>query len=50
MNYVKILKGWPLQDAPSKQKKKTKLVQLRYKSFETGRFLPGRNEEANYVE
>jgi len=22
MNYVKILKGWPLQDAPSKQKKK----------------------------
>ena len=44
MNHVKIFKGWPLQDAPSK------LVQLWYKSFPQGRFLPGGNEEANYVE
>jgi len=44
MNHVKIFKGWPLQDAPSK------LVQLWYKSFPPGRFLPGGNEEANYVE
>jgi len=44
MNHVKIFKGWPLQDAPSM------LVQLRYKSFPPGRFLPGGNEEANYVE
>ena len=44
MNHVKIFKGWPLQDAPSM------LVQLWYKSFPPGRFLPGGNEEANYVE
>jgi len=44
MNHVKIFKGWPLQDAPSK------LVQLWYKSFPPGRFLPRGNEEANYVE
>jgi len=44
MNHVKIFKGWPLQDAPSK------LVQLWYKSFPPGRFLPVGNEEANYVE
>ena len=44
MNHVRIFKGWALQDAPSK------LVQLWYKSFPPGRFLPGRNEEANYVE
>ena len=44
MNSVKIFKGWPLQDAPSM------LVQLWYKSFPPGRFLPGGNEEANYVE
>ena len=34
MNHVKIFKGGPLQDAPSK------LVQLWYKSFPPGRFLP----------
>jgi len=44
MNHVKIFKGWTLQDAPSK------LVQLWYKSFPPGRFLPGGNEEANCVE
>jgi len=44
MDHVKIFKGWPLQDAPSK------LVQLWYKSFPPGRFLPGGNEEANCVE
>ena len=44
MNHVKIFKGWPLRDAPSK------LVRLWYKSFRPGMFLPGRNEEANYVE
>jgi len=44
MNHVKIFKGWPLPGAPSK------LVQLWYKSFPPGRFLPGGNEEANYVE
>jgi len=44
MDHVKIFKGWPLQDASSK------LVQLWYKSFPPGRFLPGGNEEANYVE
>ena len=44
MNHVKIFKGWPLQDAP------WKLVELWYKSFPPGRFLPGGNEEANYVE
>jgi len=44
MNHVKIFKGWPLQDAPSN------LVQLFYTSFPEGRFLPGGNEEANYVE
>jgi len=44
MNHVKIFKGWPLQDAPAM------LVQLWYKSFEPGRFLPGGNEQANYVE
>jgi len=45
MNHVKIFKGWPLQDAPSM------LVQLWYnKSFPPGRFLPGGNEEANYVD
>jgi len=43
MNHVKIFKGWPLQDAPSK------LVQLWYKSFPPGRFLPGGNEEANVI-
>ena len=40
----KKFKGWPLQDAPSK------LVQLWYKTFPPGRFLPGGNEEANSVE
>ena len=44
MNHIKIFKGWPIQNAPSK------LVQLWYKSFPPGRFLPGGNEEANYVE
>jgi len=44
MNHVKIFKGWHIQDAPSM------LVQLWYKSFPRGRFLPGGNEEANYVE
>ena len=44
MNHIKIFKGWPLQDAPSS------LVQLWYKSFPPGRFLPGGNEHANYVE
>ena len=44
INHVKIFKGWPLQDALSK------LVQLWYKSFLPGRFLPGGNEEAEYVE
>jgi len=44
MNHVKIFKGWLLQDAPSM------LVQLWYKSFPPGRFVPGGNEEANYVE
>ena len=44
MNHVKIFKGWPLQDTPSK------LVQLWYKSFPPRRFLPGGNEEANYDE
>ena len=44
MNHVKMFKGWPLPDAPSK------LVQLWYKSFPPGRFLPGGNEEAKYVE
>jgi len=44
MNHVKIFKGWPLQDAAPK------LVQLWYKSFQPGRFLPGGNEEANCVE
>jgi len=44
MGAVKIVKGWPLRDAPSK------LVQLWYKSFPPGRSLPGGNEEANYVE
>jgi len=39
-----MFKGWPLQDAPSK------LVQLWYKSFPPGRFLPGKNEEANHIE
>jgi len=34
MNHVKIFQGWPLQDAPSK------LVQLWYKSFYGGRFMP----------
>jgi len=43
MNHVNIFKGWPLQDAPSK------LVQLWYKSFPPGRFLPGGNEEANLM-
>ena len=42
MNHLKIFKGWPLQDAP------WWLVQLWYKSFPSGRFLPGGNEEANY--
>ena len=40
MNHVKKFKGWPLQDAPPK------LVQLWYKPFPQGRFLPGGNEEA----
>jgi len=44
MNHVKIFKGWPLQDAP------WMLVQLWYKSFPPGRFLPGGNEEAKCVE
>jgi len=44
MNHVKIFNWWPLQDAPSE------LVQLWYKSFPWGRFLPGGNEETNYVE
>jgi len=44
MNHVKKIKGWPLQDAPAK------LVQLWYKTFPPGRFLPGGNEEANSVE
>jgi len=38
MNHF-ICKGWP-----------SKLVQLWYKSFPPGRFLPGGNEEANCVE
>jgi len=44
MNHVRIFKGWPLQDAPSK------LVRLWYKSFPPGRFLPCGNEEAHHVE
>jgi len=45
MNHAKILKvGWPCQDAS------WELVTRWYKSFPPGRFLPGGNEEANYVE
>ena len=44
MNHVKIFKGWPLQETPFG------LVQLWYKSLPPGRFLPGGNVEANYVE
>ena len=38
---VKIFKGWPPRDAPSK------LVQLWYKTFPPDRFLSGGNEEPN---
>jgi len=44
MNDAKIFKGWPRQDAS------WKLVSRWNKSFPLGRFLPGGNEEANYIE
>ena len=42
MNHVKIFKGWPPRDAPSK------LVQLWYKSFQQDQ--RGRNEKTKQIE